>query len=129
MVTRILKYLTAALALWLIIGVTAFSSGTGIWLAFGAAIAITAVSTADMAFAALKRRWLAVAAAAATVPLAVFLIVASLVFEDASISWLMAISGGAIILVALGEAGLPRRAVAREVGLHEIPRSEDRMAI
>lgn len=128
MITRILKYLTAALALGLIVFVSVFSSGTAIWLGFAFAIAITAVAAADLAFAAYKRRWLAFAAAAATAPIAGFLIVASQVFEDASVSWLMVISAGAIGLLSLGEAGLPRRAVAREVGLYEFPRAEDRLA-
>ena len=62
------------------------------------------------------------------IALSAALIVSSLIFEDASLGWLMAIGGGAIMLVSLGEAGLPRRAVAREVGLYEFPRAEERVA-
>jgi hypothetical protein len=104
--TKILKSVTALLGLWLIVAVSVFSSGTALALAFATAIAITAVASTDAALAYVKSR--RVSTSVATAGLAAFLIVASLVFEGASLGWLMAIAGGAVQALALVAIASPR---------------------
>lgn len=132
--TRVLKYLTALLALWLIVEVSVFPSGAALWIAFATGIAIGAVAFADVAFGVAEGRRIAPGMAAATGLLAAFLILASFVFEGASLSWLMAIAGGVIEALALAAVGLPRLHVSSELaklpspGEEERPREEARLA-
>ena len=105
----VLKYLTALLGLWLIVEASVFSSGAAQWIAFATAIALTAVALGDSVFSALRRRIVAASTATATALLSGFLIIASLVFVHASVSWLMAIAGGVIEALALSELVLPAR--------------------
>lgn len=99
---KLLKYVTALLALALIIAVSVFGTGAALWIAFGTAIAMTLVAGADLAVSAGRRDPLSSTAAAGTLVLAAFLIVATLIFEGVSMSWLLAIAGGTIELLALG---------------------------
>src|SRR5919201_4671444 len=103
------KYLTALLGLWLIVEVSVFPSGAAHWIAFATAIALTTVALGDSVFSAIRRSIVAASTATATALLSGFLIVASLVFVHASVSWLMAIARGAIELLALSELVLPAR--------------------
>src|SRR5919201_3835003 len=104
-----LKYLTALLGLWLIVEVSVFPASAGHWIAFATAIALTAVALGDAARSGVRRRVVAASTASATALLSGFLIIASLVFVHASVSWLMAIAGGVIEALALSELLLPAR--------------------
>ena len=104
-----LKYLTALLGLWLIVAVSVFPDGAARWIAFGTAIALASIALGDAIFSGLRRRLVAATTATATALLSGFLIVASLVFVHASVSWLMAIAGGVIEALALSELVLPAR--------------------
>ena len=105
---RILNLGNAALGAWLIVAISVFPRSAALWLAFATAIAITAVSAASTGVNVFRRRYVEGAVAAATVGLGAFLIVASLVFERASLGWLMAIAGGVVEAMALG-AFVPTR--------------------
>jgi hypothetical protein len=122
-----LKYLTALLALWLIVEVSAFPSGAAHWIAFATAVALSAVALGDSVFSALRRRMVAASTATATALLSGFLIIASLVFVHASVSWLMAIAGGVIELLALSELVLPARVRLVALNLGEDGRVEQRI--
>ena len=104
-----LKYLTALLGLWLIVEVSVFASSPARWIAFATAIALAGVAVSDALYSGLRRRIVAASTASATALLSGFLIVASLVFVHASVSWLMAIAGGVIEALALSELLLPAR--------------------
>ncbi len=106
--SRVLKYTTGLLGLLLITGISVFPDRAAIWIAFGAAIAIVVSAGLDLVRAVIKRQLVEGAAAGLIVSAASFLIVASLIFEGISRSWLMVSAGGAIELVALGMLGLPR---------------------
>ncbi|MGH3032967.1 MAG: hypothetical protein ACRDON_00235 [Gaiellaceae bacterium] len=108
--TKILKSITALLGLWLVVEVSVFSSGVALAIAFATAIAITAVALADVVLTYVRSR--RVSTAVATAGLAAFLIVASLVFEGASLGWLMAIAGGAVQGLALVAIASPRYRLA-----------------
>jgi hypothetical protein len=69
----------------------------------------------------------AASTATATALLSGFLIVASLVFVHASVSWLMAIARGAIELLALSELVLPARVRLIAFNLAEDGRVEHRI--
>ena len=105
-----LKYLTALLGLWLIVEVSVFPASAGHWIAFATAIALTAVALGDAALSGVRRRLVAASTASATALLSGFLIIASLVFVHASVSWLMAIAGGVIEALALSLRTRPARA-------------------
>src|SRR5262249_5103150 len=96
MMSRILKYLEALLGLWLIVEVSVFPSGAALWIAFATAIAIAALAAVDAGTGFVQSRLLAPALATGTALLGGFLILASLLFDHASLSWLMAVAGGAI---------------------------------
>lgn len=115
MVTRILKYLTALLGLWLVIEISVFPTGAALWIAFATALAAGLVALADFGFCIAERRVLASGTAATTALLSAFLVVASLVFPGASMGWLMAIAGAVIVTLALGAVGLPRLHVSAGV--------------
>jgi hypothetical protein len=104
-----LKYLTALLGLWLIVEVSVFAASPARWVAFVTAIAVTTVALGDALYSGLRRRLVAASTATATALLSGFLIIASLVFVHASVSWLMAIAGGVIEALALSELVLPAR--------------------
>src|ERR671931_1130361 len=104
-----LKYLTALLGLWLIVEVSGFAASPARWIAFATAVALATVAVGDAVFSGLRRRMVAASTATATALLSGFLIVASLVFAHASVSWLMAIAGGVIEALALSELVLPAR--------------------
>ena len=104
-----LKYLTALLGLWLIVEVSVFASSPARWIALATAIALATVALGDALYSGLRRRIVAASTASATALLSGFLIVASLVFVHASVSWLMAIAGGVIEALALSELLLPAR--------------------
>ncbi len=108
--SKVLKFLMGLLGLWLIITISVFNTGPALWIAFGTAIAITLFAVTDFAVDVAPRDAIAATGAVATVLLASFLIVASLVFEGASTSWLMATPGGVVELFALGALGLSRPA-------------------
>ncbi len=119
---RTLKYVMGALGLWLIVAVSVFGSRTALWLAFGTAIAIALVAATDIVVGIRRETALARVATAATGALAIFLVVASLVFEGASMSWLMVVGGGVVELMALGTLGLQGRPVATKVTARPEPR-------
>jgi hypothetical protein len=103
------KYLTALLGLWLIVEVSVFPTSAARWIAFATAIALATVALGDAVFSGLRRRIVAASTATAVALLSGFLIIASLVFVHASVSWLMAIAGGVIEALALSELVLPAR--------------------
>lgn len=121
------KYLTALLGLWLIVEVSVFPSGAAHWIAFATAIALTAVALGDSVFSGLRRRLVAASTATATALLSGFLIIASLALVHASVSWLMAIAGGVIELLALSEFVLPARVRLVALNLGEDGRVEQRI--
>jgi hypothetical protein len=123
----VLKYLTALLGLWLIVEVSVFPSGAAHWIAFVTAIALTGVAVGDSVFSALRRRIVASSTATATALLAGFLIIASLVLVHASVTWLMAIAGGVIELLALSELVLPARVRLVAFNLGDDGRVEQRI--
>jgi hypothetical protein len=108
--TRVLKWTTAALGLWLIVAISVFGKAVALWIAFGTAIAIALVGVIDFGVAVARRDAGAATGAVTTVLLAAFLIVASLVFDGASTSWLMVTAGGVVELVSLGALALSSRA-------------------
>lgn len=108
--TKILKSVTALLGLWLIVEISVFPSGAALALAFATAIALTATASADAVFEYVRNR--RVGTAVATAGLGAFLIIASLVFEGASLGWLQAIAGGAIEFAALAAIAAPRYRVS-----------------
>jgi hypothetical protein len=122
-----LRYLTALLGFWLIVDVSVFPSGAAHWIAFVSAIALTVVAACDAAFSALRRRIVAASTATATALLSGFLIIAALVFVQASVNWLMAIAGGVIELLALSELVLPARIRLVALHLRENGRVEQRV--
>ena len=107
---RVLNYLIGALAVWLIVAINVFPESAALWLAFATAIAITAFASAAVAFALARGQRLVPALYTGVGGLAAFLIVASLVFEGASLGWLQAIAGGVIEFAVLGALALPSRA-------------------
>jgi hypothetical protein len=96
-----LKYLTALLGFWLIVEVSVFPTDAARWISFATAIALVVVALGDATLSVVRRRLVAASTATLTMLLAGFLIIASLVFVHASVTWLMAISGGAIEALAL----------------------------
>jgi hypothetical protein len=111
----ILKSATAALGLWLVVSVSVFSSGPALALAFATAIALTSVAAVDAGYSAARGRRYSAAVAAATAAGSAFLIVASLIFEGASLGWLMVIAGSAVqagVILTLAATGSRRAAVA-----------------
>lgn len=114
--TKVLKWTTAALGLWLIVEVSVFGEGVALWIAFGTAVTIALLGVIDFGVDIARRDALGATGAVATVLLAAFLIVASFVFDGASMSWLMATAGGVIEALALGALALSGRTRA-EVAL------------
>jgi hypothetical protein len=108
MTSKVLKWITGLLGLWLIVEMSVFGAGVALWIAFATAIAIALGGIIDFGVDVAHRDSLAAAGAAATVLLAAFLIVASLVFEGASTSWLMVTAGGVTEVLSLGALGLSR---------------------
>jgi hypothetical protein len=108
----LLRYSLAVLGVALIVGISVFPAGAAIWIAFATAVAITAVAATDTAVEYLSGRMLAAGLAAATTAGAVFLIIASLLFEGVSRGWLMVVAGGTIEFVALASGSARRRAAA-----------------
>lgn len=106
--SKVLKWITALLGLWLIVEISVYGAGVALWIAFGTAIAIALVGVIDFGVDVARRDSLAAVGAVATILVAAFLIAASLVFEGASTSWLMVTTGGVIEVVALGALGLSR---------------------
>jgi len=104
-----LKYSTALLGLWLIVAVSAFPTSAAQWIALATTIALVSVALGDAVLSGLRRRIVAASTASATALLAGFLIIASLMFVHASMSWLMVIAGGVIEALALSELVLPAR--------------------
>jgi hypothetical protein len=104
-----LKYFTALLGLWLIVAVSAFPTSAAQWIALATTIALVSVALGDAVLSGLRRRIVAASTASATALLAGFLIIASLMFVHASMSWLMVIAGGVIEALALSELVLPAR--------------------
>ncbi len=113
--SKVLKWITALLGLWLIVEISVFGAGVALWIAVATAIAIALVGVIDFGIGVAHRDALAASGAVATVLLAAFLIVASLVFEGASTSWLMVTAGGVTEALALGALGLPRPRSGAEV--------------
>lgn len=111
--SKVLKWINALLGLWMIVEISVFGIGVALWIAFATAIAI--VGVVDFGVDVARRDSLAAAGAVATVVLASFLILASLVFEGASRSWLMVTAGGVVEMFALGALGLSRPARGAEV--------------
>ncbi|MBI3648631.1 MAG: hypothetical protein HY240_07785 [Actinobacteria bacterium] len=97
-----------AAGLWLIVEISVFGAGVALWIAFATATAIAIIGVIDFGADVARRDPLAATGAVATVLLASFLIVASLVFEGASTSWLMVTAGGVVQVFALGALGLSR---------------------
>lgn len=122
--SRILKYAVALLGLWLIVAVSVFPAGSALWIAFATAIAIAVVAGVDAVAGFAQRRLLSPALATVTAVLGALLVVASLVFENASLAWLMAIAGGAIEAIALSAIGLPSLGRAMQPESREEPRIE-----
>lgn len=125
------KYLLALLGLGLIVSITVFPAGAALWIAFAAAIGTATVGAADTALSVLERRLVASLLAVGVTLSAGFLILATLVFEAASLNWLVAIAGGAIELAALTALTVPRirpgvRVEAQPAG--ETQREEPRLA-
>jgi len=104
--SKVLKWLTALLGLWLIVEISVFPVVPALWIAFAAAIAIALVGVIDFGVAVARRDSISAVGATVTVLLAGFLIVASLVFDGASRSWLMATAGGVTEVLALGGLAL-----------------------
>jgi len=129
MLSRILKYTQALLGLWLIVEISVFPSGAALWIAFATAIAFTAVAAVDAFVGFLRGRLLPPILAVGVVLLGGFLMAATLVFEHASATWLVAIAGGAVEACALTAIGLPRLRVRAEVEAEAAaPTPESRLA-
>lgn len=128
---KVLKYITGLLGLWLIVEISVFPAVAALWIAFATAIAVALVAVVEFGVGVARRDPVSASTATLTALLAAFLIVASLVFDGASTSWLMATAGGVIELLALGALGFaPSRAIA-EVVTSEArpePREEARRA-
>lgn len=58
MLSRILKYTQAVLGLWLIVEVSVFPDEAALWVAFGTAIAFTAVAALDAVVGFVQGRFL-----------------------------------------------------------------------
>jgi hypothetical protein len=93
----------------LIVAVSAFPTSAAQWIALATTIALVSVALGDAVLSGLRRRIVAASTASATALLAGFLIIASLMFVHASMSWLMVIAGGVIEALALSELVLPAR--------------------
>lgn len=113
--SKVLKWITGLLGLWLIVQISVFGAGVALWIAFATAIAIALVGVFDFGVDVAHRDSLAAAGAVTTILVAAFLIVASFVFERASTSWLMVTAGGVIEVLALGALGLSRPTRGAEV--------------
>lgn len=122
-------YLTAVFGLLLVIGATGLRGHGAHWVTFGVAIAITAVALLSTVSGYIVKRWVTATLALATVLIGGFLIAATFEFTNASLNWLMAISGATFELSALTSLACPvvRIRVVREPRAEE-PREETRYA-
>ncbi len=123
---KVLSYLVGALGVWLIVAINVFPDAAALWLAFGTAVAITSLASVGAAVAFARGQRLIPAVLTAVTGLGAFLIVASLIFEGASLGWIQAIAGGAIEFVVLGALAAPSTA---RPALAAVPASAERKAV